>query len=167
MPPEEADLKQPEKAPIQLEDAYRIGHTLSFVTTATGQPSNYPLGGGPEADDYIIDALEMAKTTLDKAVRNYSAHISIDRTIDSRRSSYELDGDTELEYLSEEDARMLNERSEEWSETILHELSQRTNISVESTGLFDVKKAMESPESLFNNTVLWEALPEDVRSDIN
>lgn len=167
MPPEEAELREPEKTPIQPQDAYYLGHTLSFVSTATHRPSIFALGGGPDEEDYIIDALEMAVDILDHSTGSYSAHISIERTVNRFYSSYELDESTEPVFLDDEDARMLNERTNEWVDTISRELEQRTSVSVESTGLFDIKKAMEAPANLFDQRSTWESLPDDVQSDIS
>lgn len=72
---------------------------------------------------------------------------------------------SEEEDLTEEEIGRLINIAKDWQGSIKEDLDAQTRIPIEDEGFFDVKKAIEHPEKLFESEI-WDSMPKMTRKDI-
>ncbi|GAB7091461.1 hypothetical protein JCM18237_17320 [Halorubrum luteum] len=141
---------------ITLVDSFRIGKSIMYIHSASQH--DYPIGDGDS--NYLISALEniseiLKSREIDSPVAGKANQLRL-----RLESDYEPD-----ETLSTEDADELERKSMTWSSLLEEDLKEEQRIPATDTGVMEVEKLLNSPESLFSQPV-WNWLHERPRSDI-
>lgn len=156
---------------LSLSDILRISHILGYLQySQQNRPEGAVLYDSQEEEvNYIYDVLNILHTELAESPNNFTAQPLINQRIREYRDKYDLDSldeSSEAIILSEEDEEQTREDAKTWVTLMTRDLSDQTRISVPEHGLFNAKKAMEHPKSLFQNQNIWSSLPEDIKRDL-
>lgn len=143
------------KRALTLNDALSLGWNLQYLRMTAGEQGIVRQNG-----DHVVGTLEMMEAVLNKTDFESVITNQVSREKENLIDKYDSN-----EHLKEDDGRRLSERAESWCENLAKELSDERRIPVGKTGLFNVEKAMDSPEELFDETA-WEWLTEQARADI-
>ena len=141
---------------ITLVDSFRLGRNILYLHSASQH--DYPIGDGDS--NYLISALEnisdiLKSREIDSPVAGKANQLRI-----RLESDYVPD-----ETLSPEDAEELERKAMTWSSLLEEDLKEEQRIPATDTGVMEVEKLLNSPESLFSQPV-WNWLHERPRSDI-
>lgn len=141
---------------LTLPDAFKIGIAISYLKEAGKNGYNI----GQEDEDLILGALDTVQTILQsrnidsrvlKKVTNYKKKIKED---------YEA-----TDSLSEEDAEMLEWETLSWINLLHQDFENEQRIPAADTGVMNVEKLLNSPESLFSRPI-WNWMDNRPKSDI-
>lgn len=165
-----------DQSPILLVEAYIIGSLVGFIqyTCQAKDSAVYCVNDDGTPDRFIKYCLERMVSDL----KGYEEEFVVMKEIESKKDhlleeygpTEEGDEDESQEvvvHLSEEDTKDLVDAAETWDNLFRNQLKDQTRIPVSEVGLFNSKKAMESPEMLFDNKIIWEELPKDVTRDLS
>jgi hypothetical protein len=145
---------------LELEDIFRLGSLTQFLLTATQREWRV---GSVEPDKsgygFILYGLSDLKNEIEGIDWGEDIIEQIDRFINHLQENYSPDDN-----IKGRDAGNLNRVVSQWQQSIIENLSRETWIKVSNPGFFDVGKAMNQPEHLFNPDV-WEWMSERSKED--
>lgn len=145
------------KRHISLVDSFEIGRYIMYLHTAGYE--GYPVGDGDS--DHIISALENVSDILESR--------EIDSPVAGKANQLKIRFESDYasdETLSSEDGEELAREARTWVGLLEEDLKEEQRIPATDTGVMEVEKLLNSPESLFNQPV-WNWLHERPRSDIS
>lgn len=155
----EIDVAESEE--LDLIDGYNFGELIHYIQTSLnqgwriGEETSNELGQG-----HLLLSLENLKRGVQRYGINGGLDENISKQIEYLKSNYDPD-----DVPSKNDRIHLEEKLISWEERIRSHLERETRISISNPGLFDVERAMEHPEELFEPEV-WAWLSDRTKDDI-
>lgn len=140
-----------------LKDAFNLGISSQYIRLE----ADAPIGG---EESYLFSALKQTRelmANIDLDMEHIEREIT--NKMEGIEKNYELPTDEEL---SDRDQARLKKEAESWIKLMRQSLKDEKLIRVVNKGFFDARKAMESPEKLFEQEI-WENLPNRTRKDIS
>lgn len=169
-----------EQSPISLREAYTLGTLIGYIqyTCQAKDQIVYNINNEEVSKGFVKFCLDKIVTDLKEYEGKFVVVDEIEKKradlqdkYDSEEESDEEDKERDLQedivYLTEEDTDDLFDATKTWDNLLRNQLKDQTRIPVSEVGLFNSKKAMESPEMLFDDKKIWEDLPEDVTRDLS
>ncbi len=157
---DKSDSRDEVEREFTLVDAFQIGSNLNYLRLAGA--NRWKVGGvdpNPEGG-YILHAIHRSVMRLHDTNLNDTF---LDEMVNfGKRIANEYD---EEDSIGERDGALLEKKANSWMDRIDSVLSRGKRISVRDHGLFDVERAMEHPEELFQQDV-WEWLSYRCQDDI-
>lgn len=138
---------------LTLSDAFDLGLALQRV--------QWQLFQEPEISD-IVRRLQNIQNGIAERDFDTSIQDEIEQVIDKLTEKMK---EEDVEELSDDAVNNLYDVCDQWMKVIRQELAYETRIPISRKGFFDVEKAIEAPEDLFDQEV-WDWMPERPRDDI-
>lgn len=143
------ELETDWEKPLSLAETFRLGKWIQSLQSE-----------GEEDPAYIHGILRNITSLIDQSDFNspvieqiQEAHFELDR------ESFESKG------VTNDGVKEIRQKAKFWENILEKELDSEKRLPISSRGLFDVEKAMESPQELFDEEV-WEWLPDLPKGDI-
>jgi HEPN domain-containing protein len=175
----ESDIAE-ERTPISLLKAYQIGTYIGYVryTCQADDRAVYCINNDDHPNRFMKYSIEKIISSLKECEGEFLVIKEMEKRRDKLHDEYgSLDGgnkeeikheiEEDIVFLTEEDTDDLEEATVTWGNLLKNHLKDQTRIPVSEVGLFNSKKAMESPEMLFDNKKIWKELPDDVTRDLS
>lgn len=141
---------------ISLNEALTLGEKLRSIKLKYGENGELQ----PEAREDILGNLAEIQSILENSNLDSEAGPLIDNSIYKLEKEYG-EGDS----ISGTDAESLKSKTIACSHLIHKELKEVQTVPVDSSGILDTDKLLESPEDMFTSSV-WEWLDEMPRNDL-
>lgn len=150
LPPDFAKCQE-EGRMFTLADALQLGTHIEYLRQIATKDSNVQ-------KDAVINIIER----IDRIFQTRNIESEVGSQVNNLKQELE---EEESGALPEEETDRLEKKAITWNHLINQDLQRKKRIPVSQTGLLDVDRLVDSPESLFSGPV-WDWLDERPKSDI-
>lgn len=152
---------------ISLVGAFSLGDNLSYLSRAAGH--RYPVRTVKGGDgNYILGTLERIEDLLENSDVNSVLLRDIKGEIHTLSERYDMPEEPdEMEEISEEEATSLEHSVDTWKRLMREELADVDRYPPISSSLLNISSLLEDPEILFEDTGVWDELPDQVQEDLS